>query len=150
MTVTFSEVVLTSKWIAFRNGVQRQDVADEVFEHLVVLDEAGGEDHFGSVDIALGGAAVAGFEFGELGSEVPALEAVEGWAAEGELAAAVVTMALHAAHFEKVLSFLHVGVFECQCLGRDQWHRFDMLGDAFQLAGLKRFGDGGHHDTLRI
>ena len=136
--------------VVFGDGVEGEDVTDEVFEHLVVFDEAGGEDHFGAVDIAFGGAAVAGFEFGELGSEVPALEAVEGWAAEGEFAAGVVAMAFHAAHFEKVSAFFDVCAFDGEDGRDDERHGLNVGGDAFELGGLEGFGDGGHHDALWI
>ena len=136
--------------VVFGDGVEGEDVADEVFEHLVVFDEAGGEDHFGAVDIAFGRAAVTGFEFGELGGEVPALEAVEGWAAEGEFAAGVVAVAFHAAHFEEVSAFFDVCALDRENVGNDERHRFNMGGDAFDLGGLEGFGDGGHHGALRI
>ena len=127
----------------FGDGVEGEDVADEVFEHLVVFDEAGGEDHFGAVDIAFGGAAMAGFEFGELGGEVPALEAVEGWAAEGEFAAGVVAMAFHAAHFEKVSAFFDVCAFDGEDGREDERPGVKVGGDAFGLGGLGGFGGGG-------
>lgn len=141
---------LRAEGVVFGDGIEGEDVADEVFEHLVVFDEAGGEDHFGAVDVALGGAAVTGFEMRELGGEIPALETVEGWAAKGEFAAGVVAMAFHAAHFEQVFAFFDVCAFDCQDRGDDEGHGFDVGGDAFELIGLQGLGNGGHHDALGV